>query len=89
MSKHSQPFRRFLFFLTVFSSTIVVHADDWPHWRGLNRNGNVNESSHWTGGTWPSDKAIWSTNVNPGGSGPIVIGNRLYTMGWKEDQDHV
>jgi outer membrane protein assembly factor BamB len=85
----SQPFRRFLCFLILFFSATVARGDDWPHWRGLNRNGNVNESSRWTGGGWPPDKAVWSTNVNSGSSGPIVIGNRLYTMGWKDDQDHV
>jgi outer membrane protein assembly factor BamB len=64
-------------------------ADDWPHWRGKNRNGNVSESSHFNGGKWPPGPARWTIHVNSGGSGPIVIGNRLYTMGWKDDQDHV
>lgn len=89
MPKHSQPFRHFLFFLTLLSSVTVACADDWPHWRGLNRNGNVDESSRWSGGNWPPEEAVWNTNVDSGGSGPIVIGNRLYTMGWKEDEDHV
>ena len=89
MPKYSPPIRRFLFILALFSFATVARADDWPHWRGLSRNGNVGESSRWTGGSWPPDKAVWCANVNPGSSGPIVIGNRLYTMGWKENQDHV
>lgn len=65
------------------------YCDDWPHWRGQQHNGHVNESSHFAGGTWPPADAVWSINVDSGGSGPVVIGDRLYTMGWKADQDHV
>ncbi len=74
--------------VTVAVSTSVC-ADDWPHWRGPNRNGNVAESSHFQGGDWPPGKPLWTTSVNSGGSGPVVIGNRLYTMGWKEDRDTI
>ena len=66
-----------------------VTAGDWPHWRGSGRNGVVSESSHFQGGTWPPGKPLWTANVNSGGSGPIVIGNRLYTMGWKNGRDTV
>jgi len=64
-------------------------AADWPHWRGISRNGIVNESSHYHGGDWPTNKPLWSARVNAGGSGPIVIGNRLYTMGWKAGRDYI
>ena len=74
--------------VTVAVSTSVC-ADDWPHWRGSNRNGNVAESSHFQEGDWPPGKPLWTTNVTSGGSGPIVIGNRLYTMGWKEGRDTI
>jgi len=89
VSKFLQPICRILFFVTLVSFASVAQADDWPHWRGLNRNGNVGESSRWKGGTWPPTKSVWRANVNSGSTGPIVIGNRLYTMGWKENQDHV
>ena len=89
MPRYLQPNRCVFFFLTFFFLTTTSHADDWPHWRGANRNGNVNESSRWKGGNWLPEKPDWSTNVNQGGTGPIVIGDRLYTMGWKDDQDHV
>ena len=65
------------------------YCSDWPHWRGPQHNGHVNESSHFAGGTWPPADAVWDINVDSGGSGPIVVGERLYTMGWKADQDHV
>lgn len=74
--------------LILLGSVGAVRADDWPHWRGLERNGNVDEASGWTRGNWPG-KVLWSGNVDRGSSGPIVVGNRLYTIGWKDDRDHV
>lgn len=75
--------------LVTCAITATSQADDWPHWRGLNRNGNINESSHFKGGSWPPAKPTWSAQAGSGGSGVIVIGDRLYTMGWKDNQDHV
>jgi len=75
--------------LVACAITATSQADDWPHWRGLKRNGNINESSHFKGGSWPPAKPTWSGQAGSGGSGVIVIGDRLYTMGWKDDQDHV
>lgn len=70
------------------SDVVLCVADDWPHWRGLSRNGNINEPSGFAGANWPGD-AAWTINVDSGGTGPVVIGNRLYTVGWKDGQDHV
>ena len=87
--ENAQPVCRLVIFLTLVAFTAVCRAEDWPHWRGLGRNGNVNESSRWTGAVWPPDKPVWDTNVGSGGSGPIVVGDRLYTMGWKGGKDRV
>ena len=89
MSSYAQPVRSLLLILAVCLLTTTGRAEDWPHWRGLSRNGNVNESSHFKSGKWPPNKPLWSMNFKVGSSGPIVIGNRLYTMGWKDGQDHV
>jgi outer membrane protein assembly factor BamB len=88
MLKHLCCASRFLLVLWT-CLTATGNCDDWPHWRGLQHNGHVNESSHFAGGTWPPADAAWSIQVDSGGSGPIVIGNRVYTMGWNEDQDHI
>jgi len=56
-------------------------AADWPHWRGPNRDGTTPESSGWPR-AWPPRK-LWSTNVGVGCTSPIVVGNRLYVMGWQ------
>jgi len=53
---------------------------DWPQWRGPNRDGVVRESSGHPGG-WPPVK-LWETRVGVGCTAPIIVGGRLYVMGW-------
>ncbi|MCI0682043.1 MAG: PQQ-binding-like beta-propeller repeat protein [Gemmataceae bacterium] len=66
-----------------------IRAADWPHWRGPTRNGLSPEPSGYQNGRWNIDKAAWHTNVGKGCSTPIVVGDKLYTMGWKSGKDHV
>lgn len=64
-------------------------AADWPHWRGPARTGVSPESSGYHDGRWNIDKPAWRINVGKGCSSPLVIGNKLYTMGWKAGKDVV
>lgn len=59
-------------------------ADDWPQWRGVNRNGVSGESSGWAGGDWPG-RMLWDTRTSAGASAPIVSGGRVYTLGWQRE----
>ena len=79
----------FLLLLAASSIPTAGDAEDWPHWQGLHRNATINEPSHFKGGNWPPSKPAWSIQTSAGGSGVIVTGDRLYTMGWKDDQDHI
>ena len=68
--------------LILVSTQIGVSADDWPQWRGPQRDG----ISHETGllQVWPKEgpKLIWTiTNVGSGYSTPSVVGERLYLLG--------
>ena len=56
-------------------------AADWPHWRGPDRDGTTPEVSGWPS-AWPP-KRLWGTNVGVGCTSPIVVGDRLYVMGWR------
>jgi outer membrane protein assembly factor BamB len=56
-------------------------ADDWPHWRGPQRNDVTREPSGWSGGKWLPRSASWSKNVGVGGTSPIVTAGRLYVLG--------
>ncbi|MEX0712581.1 MAG: PQQ-binding-like beta-propeller repeat protein, partial [Pirellulales bacterium] len=64
-------------------------AEDWPHWRGPQRNGVVAEHSGFKGGEWPAGEAAWNKNVGEGSSSPLVVAGRLYTMGWRDGRDTV
>lgn len=64
-------------------------ADDWTHWRGPDRNGVSAEPSGWGTKGWPLADAEWSAAVGAGGTSPVVAGQRLYTMGWKDGKDTV
>jgi outer membrane protein assembly factor BamB len=60
----------------------LVRADDWPQWRGPERN----DISHETGllKSWPTGgpPLVWTfTNAGAGYSGPAIVGNHLLTMG--------
>ena len=60
-------------------------AGDWPHWRGPERNGVVAEASGWPSG-WPP-KRLWSRSVGDGCTSPILVGGKLYVMGWAANTD--
>lgn len=63
-------------------------AGDWPHWRGVTRNGVVAEDSGWERSAWPPQES-WRRNVGEGSSSPLVVGGRMYVLGWREQQDVV
>ena len=56
-----------------------VFADDWPQWRGANRDGVSTEQGLLK--TWPQGgpERLWLTEVDGTGYGsPAVVGDRLY-----------
>src|SRR6187401_1514304 len=73
--------------LLLLSSPLL--AADWPHWRGPNRNGITDEPSGWTGEKWLADKPAWTANVGEGASSPLVVGNRVFTLGWSGGKDTI
>lgn len=66
----------------LLAGAAALRADDggqaWPQWRGPDRDGRV------LGPVWPdrlderSLRARWSVPLEPGYSGPIVVGNRVF-----------
>lgn len=74
--------------LMAMSLAGVAHGEDWPHWRGLNRDDVSSEPSGWDGSAWRL-KQLWKTNVGVGSTTPIVVAGRLYTIGWTGGQDRL
>lgn len=57
----------------------VTFAQDWPQWRGINRDGNVVDFK--APKIWPQElKQQWKIMVGLGDSSPILIGNKLYVF---------
>src|SRR5712671_4956090 len=70
-----------LAFLTVLTA-LPLAGDDWPQWRGPQRNGISKETGLLK--EWPKDgpKVSWKvTGVGSGYSTPTVVGERLYLLG--------
>lgn len=75
-----RTFGLFLFAAAFLARANSPFAADWPWWRGPERTGIVQESSGWPAG-WPPRK-LWERQLGWGCSSPIIVGGRLYGMGW-------
>lgn len=67
----------FLFLLLIFSN-LILFSQDWPDWRGENRNGKWEESGIVE--KFESDviETKWEVEIGPGYSGPTVANGKVY-----------
>jgi outer membrane protein assembly factor BamB len=57
----------------------IVSAQDWPQWRGANRDGKA--TGFTAPATWPKElKAQWKVAVGPGDSTPALVGDKLFVF---------
>jgi outer membrane protein assembly factor BamB len=69
-------------FLVILSNALFVKANDWPQWRGPERNGISQETGLLK--EWPKDgpKLLWKAGeIGRGYSTPSVMTERLYLLG--------
>src|SRR5581483_2272926 len=62
-------------------AVVLARADDWPQWRGPNRDGHSKENGLLK--EWPKDgpRLLWQVmDLGGGYSTPSVAGSRLYLM---------
>jgi outer membrane protein assembly factor BamB len=74
--------RRVLPILLLAMSAIAARADDWPQWRGVNRDGRSAETDLLK--TWPDEgpPLAWKVNhVGAGYSAPSIANGKIYLMG--------
>jgi outer membrane protein assembly factor BamB len=71
------------------SATTKTWSDDWPQWRGPQRNG-VSRETGWAF-QWPDDgpKVAWKSKVGLGYSGFVVGDGRVFTVGHNDGKDTV
>ena len=82
----TSPNTRALLCFTLLSAaagflTASVQANDWPQWRGPQRDGISQEKGLLA--EWPKDgpKLVWQrTDIGAGYSTPAVVGNRIYVL---------
>lgn len=94
MNRYQATFR-FIYFMLICSSMIVgiqSYADpaqEWPQWRGMNRDGISQETGLLK--IWPAEgpKVLWKVPVGDGYSAVSVSGGRLYTMDAKGEDEFV
>ena len=64
-----------------------LHSQDWPQWRGPNRDGKA--TGFTVPDSWPQQlKQHWTATVGVGDSTPALVDGKLYALG-REDTDEV
>ena len=75
--------------LSCLAATITtgVLAQDWPQWRGANRDAKVTGFN--APKTWPKELAQkWKVTVGLGDTTPALVGDRLYVFA-RQDSDEI
>ncbi len=62
----------------LFLSATCARADDWPQWRGMNRDGVWHETGIIESFAGPQLDAEWTAEISNGYSGPTVAEGRVY-----------
>jgi len=80
-------------FVVLFISLIVASerellAQDWPQWRGPNRDGSLN--GFIAPKSWPKElKQVWKTPIGSGYSSPVTAQGRVYTHTLQNEREVV
>lgn len=71
----------------VLSASACLFAQDWPQWRGPNRDGKV--SGFVAPQAWPTNLTEkWRVTVGKGDASPALVGSKLFAFG-RRDADEV
>jgi len=86
MKKSNRLFIAIAGFL-VLAMTTNVFAQDWPQWRGINRDGKV--TGFLDPKTWPAELTPeWKIKIGLGDASPVIAGGKLFTFA-RLDSDEV
>lgn len=67
-------------------SAATCDAQDWPQWRGPNRDGRATGFA--APAAWPAELTkAWSVTVGDGVSSPALVGDRLYVFAMEDGQE--
>ncbi len=79
----------FAFFFSAVLASVAGGADDWPQWRGIQRDGSGSAEGLATDWKKNPPRVIWKANVGTGFSSIAVSGALALTIGNKEGSDTV
>ena len=68
-------------------ATVGLHAEDWPQWRGVDRDGNWTDTGIVEQFPDTGLKVIWRVPIDGGFAGPAVAGGRVFVLDYKETAD--
>jgi outer membrane protein assembly factor BamB len=69
----------------LFAIVTPASAQDWPQWRGPNRDGKASFNAP---KTWPAElKKKWQTTVGSGAASPALVGGKLYVFARQEGSE--
>ncbi len=72
--------------LALLLGSVAGFAQDWPQWRGPNRDGHV--AGFTAPATWPKTLTQgWKVKVGLGDASPVLVGNKLYAFALVGDQE--
>lgn len=65
---------------------LSLNAQDWPQWRGINRDGKVTKFN--APDEWPTNlEPVWKVAVGNGDATPSLVGDRLYVFTRQEGKE--
>ncbi len=80
------PIVRFFIGILLLVNVMCAYAQDWPQWRGTNRDGKV--TGFTAPQTWPQQlKQGWKVTVGLGDATPALVSNRLYVFTRQADKE--
>lgn len=74
-------------FVLLITWAVVSSGENWPTWRGPQRNGISRETAWDPAALDPDAEIVWQKSVGWGHSSFAVRGGKLYTIGNIDDQD--
>jgi outer membrane protein assembly factor BamB len=79
-------FKVFILSALLFPGVLSLSAQDWPQWRGVNRDGKV--SGFLAPASWSPEFSLqWRDSVGTGDATPALVGNRLYLFARQGEQE--
>src|SRR3954451_13049468 len=72
--------------IVLVSLTTSLPAQDWPQWRGQNRDGKA--AGFTAPATWPKELTQkWKVSVGDGVATPALVGDKLYVFSRQEGNE--